>query len=198
MKREFLKDLGLEKDAIDKIMAEYGKGLTAEQTKTGNLEKSVEALTTERDTLADNNKTLNASLEELKGQAGNSEELQAKITEMQTAHEKATSDLKSKLDAQEYSHMVDNFLNGYQFNSDFTKKGVKAEMISKGFKVDGDKLLGADDYMKDFKENNPTLFNTEVQPQYATTGSGQTDDDNSSVGKFDDLNRIMGVSQSKK
>ena len=55
MKREFLEGLGLEKEAIDKIMAENGKDIEAEKTKTT-------AMTSERDTLQksleDANKTI--------------------------------------------------------------------------------------------------------------------------------------------
>lgn len=39
MKREFLQKLGLEKDAIDQIMAENGKDITAEQEKAKEVEE---------------------------------------------------------------------------------------------------------------------------------------------------------------
>ena len=38
MKTEFLKELGLEQDAIDKIMAENGKDVEAEKAKTKKAE----------------------------------------------------------------------------------------------------------------------------------------------------------------
>ena len=38
MKREFLEGLGLEKEVIDKVMAENGKDIEAEKTKTKNAE----------------------------------------------------------------------------------------------------------------------------------------------------------------
>ena len=38
MKTEFLKGLGLEQDAIDKIMAENGKDVAAEKAKTTKVE----------------------------------------------------------------------------------------------------------------------------------------------------------------
>lgn len=59
MKTEFLKELGLEQDAIDKIMAENGKDVAAEQAKTA---KAV----SERDNYKDQLATATASLEKFK------------------------------------------------------------------------------------------------------------------------------------
>ncbi|HHV42328.1 MAG TPA: hypothetical protein GXX72_05740 [Clostridiaceae bacterium] len=40
MKREFLKDLGLADDMIDKIMDENGKAINAEKTRTDTAEQT--------------------------------------------------------------------------------------------------------------------------------------------------------------
>ena len=42
MEREFLKGLGLEKDAIDKIMAENGRDVEAEKTKAKDLQTQLD------------------------------------------------------------------------------------------------------------------------------------------------------------
>ena len=57
MKTEFLKNLGLEQDAIDKIMAENGKDIAAEQAKTAKAES-------ERDNYKDQFETVNGKLKE--------------------------------------------------------------------------------------------------------------------------------------
>ncbi|WP_306480362.1 phage scaffolding protein [Mediterraneibacter sp.] len=59
MKAEFLKGLGLEQDVVDKIMAENGKDVAAEQAKTT---KAV----SERDNYKDQLATATASLEKFK------------------------------------------------------------------------------------------------------------------------------------
>lgn len=59
MKTEFLKGLGLEQDAIDKIMAENGKDIAAEKAKTTKAEG-------ERDNYKDQLTTATASLEKFK------------------------------------------------------------------------------------------------------------------------------------
>ncbi|MEG2686656.1 MAG: phage scaffolding protein, partial [Christensenellaceae bacterium] len=60
MKTEFLKELGLEKDVIDKIFAENGKDVEAFKTKAGTLE-------TERDGLKTQLEEANKAIEEFKG-----------------------------------------------------------------------------------------------------------------------------------
>lgn len=59
MKTDFLKGLGLEQDAIDKIMAENGKDIAAEKTKTIKAEG-------ERDNFRDQLATATESLEKFK------------------------------------------------------------------------------------------------------------------------------------
>lgn len=50
MKTEFLKELGLEQDAIDKVMAENGKDIAAEQAKTKKAEGERDNYKTQLDT----------------------------------------------------------------------------------------------------------------------------------------------------
>ena len=59
MKTEFLKGLGLEQDAIDKIMAENGKDIAAEKAKTTKAEG-------ERDKYKSQLETATESLEKFK------------------------------------------------------------------------------------------------------------------------------------
>ena len=46
MKREFLKSLELEDEAIDKIMSEYGKSISSEKAKVDDLTSKLEASNT--------------------------------------------------------------------------------------------------------------------------------------------------------
>ena len=73
MKRDFLEGLGLEKEAIDQIMAENGKDIEAEKTKT----KATEA---DRDRYKDQLDTTNEELEKFKDVKP--EELQQTIADL--------------------------------------------------------------------------------------------------------------------
>lgn len=63
MKREFLEELGLEKEVIDKVMAENGKDIEAEKAKT---KTAVETAETERDKYKEQLETAQQSLEAFK------------------------------------------------------------------------------------------------------------------------------------
>ena len=74
MKREFLEGLGLEKEVIDKVMAENGKDIEAEKTKTKNAEA-------DRDRYKEQLDTTNEELEKFKDVKP--DELQQTIADLQ-------------------------------------------------------------------------------------------------------------------
>ena len=80
MKTEFLKELGLEQDVINKIMAENGKDIAAEQAKTTKAEN-------ERDNYKDQLATATTSLEKFKD---------VDPTAMQSEIDKLNQQLKDK------------------------------------------------------------------------------------------------------
>lgn len=82
MKTEFLKGLGLEQEVIDKIMAENGKDIKAEQEKTTKAEN-------ERDNFKEQLNTATTELEKFKD---------VKPEELQATIEKLQDDLKAKDD----------------------------------------------------------------------------------------------------
>lgn len=82
MKREFLEGLGIEKESIDKIMAENGKDIEAEKAKTTSAEA-------DRDKYKEQLDTATSELDKFKDVKP--EELQAEI-------QKLKDDLKAKDD----------------------------------------------------------------------------------------------------
>lgn len=82
MKRKFLEDLELDKDVIDKIMAENGKDI---ETAKGDLTE----ITTERDNLKKDIAARDEQIETLKKSAGSNEDLKKQIESLQ-AENKAT------------------------------------------------------------------------------------------------------------
>ena len=82
MKRKFLEDLELDKDVIDKIMAENGRDIEAAK---GDLTE----ITTERDNLKKDIAARDQQIETLKKSAGSNEDLKKQIESLQ-AENKAT------------------------------------------------------------------------------------------------------------
>lgn len=80
MKTEFLKGLGLDDEAISKIMAENGKDIESEKKKTAKAEE-------ERDTYKENYETAQAALKDFEG---------VDVKELQGKIEKLNKDLTDK------------------------------------------------------------------------------------------------------
>ncbi len=77
MKREFLKDLGLEAEVIDKIMAENGKDIEAHKGSSDKLTADLDAKTKEHSEAL-------ALIEKLKGENAGNEKLQSSIKDYET------------------------------------------------------------------------------------------------------------------
>ena len=93
MKRDYLKNLGLADDVIDKIMDENGKDINTSRAE-------MDAVTKERDTYKGTVGDYEKQLAELKKSAGDNEALTTKIAELQAANKKAAQDIiQLKLDS---------------------------------------------------------------------------------------------------
>lgn len=168
MNREFLEGLGLEKDAVDKVMKEHGKTLndTKEKAdKVEGLENQIEDYKqqlTERDT----------QLEELK--KVDAEGLQAKIDELQQTNETQKTEYENQLQKQAFDHKLESTLSNAKVKN---TKAVKALLDTEKIKLDGDKLLNLDDQLEALKESDAYLFeqeeSTEPPKPSFTTGQHQ-------------------------
>lgn len=149
MKREFLEGLGLEKDVIDKIMAEHGKG----------IEKVKDTLSTKETELADTKKLLEDANKEIEGfKELDIDEIQKKADKYKEDYERIERETKEKIAELEYENTLTEYLNNFNFTNDRIKNSIKQDMKSKEFKLEDGKFLGADDYIKLLQENEPESF----------------------------------------
>lgn len=142
MKREFLKELGIADELIDKIMAAHGTGVEAHKRKAEEAEGK---LATANNTIADLQKAAKAfEGVDVKG-------LQEKIDTLTTKYDTDTATLKRDyaLDMALVSAKVKN------------PKVVKGALKLEEIKLDGDKLLGLDTQLKALETSDPYLFATE-------------------------------------
>lgn len=124
MKREFLKELGLADEAIEKIMAENGKDINELKT----------AGTTAQTTIADLQKQIgdrDKQLETLKKSSGDNEALQTQIAELQAANKTAKAEYEDKLKQLKVESEIGEVLAGKAFVNDFTKDSIKVKMLEK-------------------------------------------------------------------
>ena len=162
MKREFLTELGLEKDAIDKIMAENGKDINAEKEKTTAAESA-------RDTLQT---TLDEANETIKG-------FKAKDPDVTKAQDLA-AEWENKYKAAEKARAAEAKNNALM--QELAKTGtVDAELVKACLNMDeiiikDGKIIGLDDQITGLKENKPYLFAEPAKPQIKGAHLGEGSD----------------------
>lgn len=177
MNREFLKGLGLDDEAVDKVMAEHGKTLNTvkeKADKVDGLESQIEDYKTQ---LADRD----TQLQELGEKAKGNEELTAQIEELKQQNESAKEEYEAKLQQQTFDHTLEKALNaatpkkGKDGDVTNSLKAIKALLNTESIKLDGDKLLGLEDQLKAIKESDPYLFEsnegTQTSPQIVAPGN---------------------------
>ena len=179
MKRDFLTELfkkgNIEagKDIIDAIMAKHGEDIEAGKTALEKAENELAIEKASAKSLGEQLAQRDKDIEALKTQAGNSEELQKKLNELQTQYTQAGADhktaletqakeMQAKLDGQARDHAMEKYFTGVTFTSDLAKNAAMSEFKTKEFKLDNGSFLGADDWLKQLKENNPTAFKNEA------------------------------------
>ena len=138
MKREFLKELGLTDEQIDKIMAENGKDIAREQEKTGEKDKEIELIGSQ---LKEANKTIKSykdmDIDGIKKSA-NEWETKAKQLEKEKVVLKNDYALKSAID------------NANSIDGDLLMKIINKEDL----KFQDDKIIGLDEQIKEFIMQN--------------------------------------------
>lgn len=150
MERKFLEDLGLEKDAIDKIMAENGKDIESEKAK---ITAETEKLTKANETI----KTLQDTVKKFDGV--DVEKLKQDLADAETKYtaELSATKLNYALEARLAKEGAVN------------SKAVKALLDSSKISLDGDNLIGVDEQLKVLKESEKWAF---AQPTPDVPGAG--------------------------
>ena len=165
MKREELKNLGLTDDQIKFVMDENGKDINAQKAIIEDRDQKITALTTERDGLKTQVADRDKDIDDLKKQSGNTDELNKKLTELQTKYDTDTQALQGKLDSQAKAHAAERYFDKVEFSSAFAKKAAIAEFNNAGLEFKDGAFVGADDFLKKMKTENPDAFKVSEPPK---------------------------------
>lgn len=149
MNREFLRGLGLDDAAIDKIMAEHGKTIETQKAKAADLQTSVTDLTaqlTQRD----------KDLTDLKGKAKDSDDFKQQLTDFQAKYIAEKADFETKLNDTRLASAMRLDLTGKVHDVDM----VIGQIDKSKIKVDADGKIteGLDDQIKTLAESKSFLF----------------------------------------
>ena len=160
MKRKFLEDLGLEKEAIDKIMAENGNDVNTAKADYDSLKQQLDAANMqiqERDT----------QLETLKNSTGDMEALKQQIASLQSDNQATKEKYEAAMKDLKMSTAIKLALGDSAQDADLVA-GLfdKSKLIMS----DDGKITGLDEQMKALKKEKAFLFKEEKTPQQQIKG----------------------------
>ena len=154
MKRKFLEDLGLEKEVIDKIMAENGADIEAEKAKT------LEA-TTKLEDINKQLETANDTIKDLKKSNSDNEELQNKVKTYEEDIKTQKADYEAKIRNLTLDAAIEKALTGAKAkHTDLISTKIDKEKLIIG--EDG-KISGLDEQLTGLKETYKDLFEEDNQ-----------------------------------
>ena len=149
--KELLKKAGIEEGKLDGTIADINKELPKhfipkdKYNEAAEAKKKLEADIQERD----------KQLEELKKAAGSNEELKKQIETLQEANQKASDEWQNKFAQMQLDFAIEKALAAAKAKN---PKAVKALLDMEKVKLDGDKLLGLDDQLKELQKSDAYLF----------------------------------------
>lgn len=153
MDRKFLKELGIEDDAIEKIMKEYGKSINDYKQKADK----VDGLESQITDLTEQIQERDGQLEELK--KVDADALQQRIDELQEANKNTKTEYQEKLDKQAKDFAIESYLRDQKARN---PKAVKALLDIDAITLKDDKLIGIDEQVTPLKENESYLFGEDI------------------------------------
>ena len=182
MKREELKELGLNDDQIAAVMTSYGKEVNP-------LKEQVDSLTSERDNLKQQVSDRDGQLDDLRKNAGKNEELEATIKQLQEDNKATAAKYQNDLAAKEKGFKIEGALR------DAKAKNVKAVLSlidTEKVSVQKDGTLdGLTNQIEAVKKSDSYLFDAENAGQPIKFGGNfGNGDNNNGAGKDDIASRI--------
>lgn len=184
MKREFLKDLGLEDEVINKIMAENGKEVTTLKAKIDDLNEQVQVKET---TIKQKNDKI-SELEKVDIEAIKKEQFDlGKAEGSKEVENYKKQDAIDKVYASEFE------VDGKKYKVK-DKKGLQGYLDNEKIKYENDKVTGLVEQFSEIVKTSPYLFETDAKnPQFAdsTTGTNSNKDDENA------LREAMGLEPKK-
>lgn len=107
---------------------------------------------------------LKTRLEEAGTDTAKLEEVNNQLSELRSTYEKDTKAYKEQLKKQSYEFAVREFAGTKEFSSQAAKRDFIQSMIAKDLKMEGNTILGADDFVNVYQETNADAFVKHEEP----------------------------------
>ena len=128
-------------------------------------------ISTLNDTISNRDKDLKTLKEQLETAAQTDgadkqalEKLTADMSALQDKYNADTKAYKAQLAEQSYDFAVKEYANSIEFSSAAAKRDFIGQLKQAGLKMDGDMILGADDFRTKYQEANSDAFPTKAEP----------------------------------
>lgn len=187
MKREFLKNLGIADDLIDKIMGENGKDIQAEKDKAAKTASD----------LAEANKTIETyktQVTELEKKAGDNADVKKQLDDLKAQIEKEKKEAEAKAaDEQMTAIIKEAFPKDKKFVNDYTEAAMISQIKAELAKPEN-KGKGVAELFSSLTKDKTGIFENPNQPgnMGGFGGVDISDTENAS------LREIMGLGAEKK
>lgn len=170
--------------------------------KAEELKKANEQLTARDNDL----KSLNDKLTAAQTDAGKLKEAQDALTAAQAQYAADRQQWEADTQKRAYESAVRLASAGLKFSSGAARRAFEADAIAKGLPMEGEKVLGLDDYVKSYRESDPGAFAPDEPPKPAEPVTppsivGATNAGNGTPGdgkSFDDYFHWRGVREKPK
>lgn len=177
MKRDFLKNLSLSDEIIDKIMEENGNDINKAKGDAESLRQQVAAKDTEIEGLKGQITQRDADIKALRDSAAANEGIQQKLDELQTKYNTDTTELQKKIDAQklefERQTATEKFFEGVEFSSTLARDAAMAQFQSKQFKLVDGVFQGGNEWLEGLKKDSPDAFKPATTAETDPMAGGQ-------------------------
>lgn len=153
MTQEFLKNLGVEDAAIDRIITEHEKAVNSEKQKTA---KSKADLTEAQTKLT----TAQSDLEALQKSSGDVAAIQQQLKDLQAKYDADIAERDEKIAARDYDDAARASVssNGIKFSSKAAEGYFYSQLREKKLEMKDGTLTGFDDFLKAQREADPGAF----------------------------------------
>lgn len=166
MKRDFLENLGVPAEAIDKIMAENGRDIESAKAKFSDYDDIKAQL-----------EAANGTLEKFKDY----DQTKAEVEKYKTELEKSQKESAAKIAAMERSGKVRDYLSGKKFVNRITQDAITAKMCE-ALGADESKGKNLDDIFAEITKDQADILKDDSAPTPPVVPAmggkgGKTDDD---------------------
>lgn len=145
--------------------SKYDSDLKAVNQQVEQLNSQVEALNGTITTRDEDLANLQKQLEQAGEDKTKLEQLSASMGELQAKYDAEVKASEEKLHQQSYEFAVKEYANTQKFTSKAAKRDFINAMIAKNLEMEGDKLIGSDDFREAYASENDDAFFVESEPE---------------------------------